>query len=219
MIGELKDEYGVTHRNIRDIVKVPVTGRTIQYETAFTILPGRYVLKVLARNATTGRIGTFQTSFTVPNLARERERLPISSVVLTNQRVDAGSALFTVKQKISAETANPLVAGGRKLIPSVTRTFAASRPLFVFLQAYEPGATAQRPLVAYATFYRGGVKALETEPAGVEESWDAQSGAVPIRLTIPLTALTPGQYDCQVTVLDPGGGRAAFWRGSLVIVR
>src|SRR5439155_4735672 len=27
MIGELKDEFGVTHRNIRDIVKVPVTGR------------------------------------------------------------------------------------------------------------------------------------------------------------------------------------------------
>jgi hypothetical protein len=27
----------------------------------------------------------------------------------------------------------------------------------------------------------------------------------------------PGPYDCQVTVLDPAAGRAAFWRAAIVI--
>ena len=43
----------------------------IQYETGFTLLPDDYVIKFLARDAETGRIGTYETSFTVPNLNRE----------------------------------------------------------------------------------------------------------------------------------------------------
>ena len=76
MIGELKDEHGVTQRNVRDRIEIPSTSRGVQDETAFTVLPGRYVLKVLARNDLSGRIGTFQAAFTVPNLEREAVRLP-----------------------------------------------------------------------------------------------------------------------------------------------
>ena len=46
--------------------------RPIQYETGFTLLPGKYVIKFLARDAETGRIGTYQTSFTIPNLNARR---------------------------------------------------------------------------------------------------------------------------------------------------
>jgi len=217
MIGELKDEHGVTHRNVRDRIEIPATSGSVQYETAFTVLPGNYVLKVLARNEITGRIGTFQTAFTVPNLDREAARLPISSVVLTNQRVGASDALYTVRQKIAAEKENPLVWEGRKLIPSVTRLFSASLPLYVFLEAYERHATTMRPLVAFVAFYRDGAKILETDPAAVTGGWNATSGAVPIRLTLPRRSLPPGAYDCQVTVLDPDGGRAAFWRAPIAI--
>jgi hypothetical protein len=57
-------------------------------------------------------MGTYQTSFTVPNLNREAKRIPISSVVLGASgaaRRRAGS----VEQKISAEAVNPLVFEGR----------------------------------------------------------------------------------------------------------
>ena len=193
--------------------------RPIQYETGFTLLPGAYVIKVLARDSTTGRIGTFQTSFTIPNLEREDTRLPISSVVLTSQRVPRANALYTVKQKISSDVANPLVSDGQTLIPSVSRTFSASQPLYVFLQAYERDATAMRPLVAFVTFYRDGAKVLETDPLALDTGWDAKSKAVPIRITMRLDQLTPGAYDCQVTVLDPSGERAAFWRAPIRIIR
>ena len=108
---------------------------------------------------------------------------------------------------------------GRKLLPAVTRTFHAGQPLYVFLQAYEHGVTSMRPLVAFVSFYRDGAKALETEPLGVSDGWDPASRTVPIRLTVSLATLQPGPYDCQVTVLDPAGNRAAFWRAPIVVTR
>lgn len=223
MIGEIKDDHGVTYRNVRDLVRVPVdrnapspASRLIQYETGFTVLPGSYVIKLLARNDDTGRMGTFQASFTVPNLERESTTVRLSSVVLTNQRSTAGDALYTVKSKVAAEVANPLVDDGQKLIPGVGRRFLASRPLYVFLQAYERDADVPRPLVAYVTFYRDGTKVYETPPLG-SDKWDPKTKALPIRFTIAPGTVAPGSYDCQVTVLDSASGRAAFWRAPIVI--
>ena len=172
------------------------------------------MIKFLARDAETGRIGTYQAAFTVPNLNREEKRLPISSVVLSSQRVPLGDALYSVQQKIAAEAVNPLVYDGQKLIPSVTRVFSKSRDLYVFLQAYERGATTTQPLVAFVTFYRGDVKAFETAPLAVTDGLDAKSKAVPLRFSLPLESVAPGRYDCQVTVLDPDGQKAAFWRAA-----
>ena len=227
MIGEVKDEYGVTIRNAKDRLAftldpakaAQVARRPIQYETGFTLLPGKYAIKILARDTTTGRIGTFLQSFTVPNLEREHVRLPISSVVLATQRATRGDALFNVKEKIASDVGNPLVHDGRKLIPSVTRTFSAGRPLFVFLESYERDAAVMRPLVAFVSFYRDGATAFETGPLGISEGLDPKSKAVPIRFTIVPGHLPPGSYDCQVTVLDPSAGRAAFWRTRVTLVR
>ena len=140
----------------------------IQYDTGFTLLPGKYMIKFLARDAETGRIGTYQTSFAIPNLNKEEKRVPISSVVLSSQRVDLRDAhLQASRQRIDAEAANPLVLDGQKLIPSVTRVFSKSRDMYVFLQAYEHGAASTQPLVAFVSFYRGQTKAFETPPMEV----------------------------------------------------
>jgi VWFA-related protein len=227
VVAEIKDSYGVTIRNLKDrlVFKLDATAATdiarrpIQYETGFTLLPGDYAIKVLAREAAGGRIGTFQTTFTVPNLERETARLPISTVVLGTQRIARTAALFNVREKIASDVGNPLVFEGEKLVPAVGRTFRAAQPLYLVVEAYERGARDLRPLVAFAAFYRDGVKALETEPVGVDESWDAASGTVPIRLTLSLVSLPPGAYECQVTVLDPAGGRAAFWRAPMTVTR
>jgi hypothetical protein len=76
---------------------------------------------------------------------------------------------------------NPLIIGNEKLLPSVTRVFSASRDMYIYLQAYERGATATKPLVAFATFYKDGVKAFETQPVGVTEGMYGR-GAHGIRL-------------------------------------
>jgi VWFA-related protein len=225
-IGEVKDEYGVTYSNLRDKIDIKLDEGTaaelsagvIQYEHGFTLLPGKYVIKFLTRDAVTGRIGTYQTTFAVPNLDRVADRLPISSVVLSSQRVPLSDALFTVEQKIASDTAHPLIHQGQKLLPSVTRVFSRSREMYVYLQAYEQGATTTQPLVAFVTFYRGEEKAFETTPVAVTEGLQPRSKAVPLRFSVPLEGFPPGRYDVQVTVLEPNGQKAAFWRAPIAVV-
>src|SRR5262249_7675110 len=150
-IGEIKDDYGVTVQNVRDKLDVKLSDQTaaelakrpVQYETGFTLLPGKYVIKVLARDAETGRIGTYQANFQIPNLNRELTRVATSSVVLGSQRVPVGNAIYTVKKDV--ENVNPLVYDGQKLLPSVTRVFSRTRDLFVFLQAYERSEAGSEP--------------------------------------------------------------------------
>ena len=227
-IGEVKDDYGSTISNVRDKVNIKLSDATaaelakrpIEYDTGFTLLPGKYTIKFLARDDETGRIGTYQTSFVVPNLNKEEKRIPISSVVLSSQRVDFKDALYNaVKDKAQKEEpSNPLVEDGQKLIPSVTRVFSKSREMFVYLQAYEPGVDTTRPLIAFVSFYRVQDKAWETPPVKVSESLGNRLKTMPIKFSIPLDGLSVGKYDCQISVLDSTGQKAAFWRAPVAVV-
>ncbi len=224
-IGEIKDEYGATVQNIRDKVdkKLPEgTAATwskspIEYDTGYTLLPGTYTIKVLAREDDTGRIGTYMNKFVIPNLLKEEKRVPISSVVLSSQRVDMRDAVFTAS-KDKAQLVNPLVQDGMKLVPSVTRVFSKGKDMFVYLQAYERNATTTTPLVAFVTFYRGQTKAFETTPLPVTDGLDPKSKAVPMRFALSLDKLHPGKYDCQVSVVDPTTQKATFWQAPIMIV-
>jgi VWFA-related protein len=226
-IGEVKDDYGSTIQNVRDRVDVKLSGETaarlakqpIEYATSFTLLPGKYKIKLLARDAETGRIGTYETTFVIPNLNKEVQRIPVSSVVLSSQRVDLKEAIYNaVKSKEQAETTNPLVQEGEKLIPSVTRVFSKSRQMYIYLQAYEPAATTTQPLVAFVAFYRGQAKVFETQPRSVSDAMSNRLKTMPLRFDLTLDQLSPGAYNCQVTVLDPTGQKAAFWQAPIVVV-
>ncbi len=97
------------------------------YDTGFTLLPGKYTIKFLARDDETGRIGTFQASFVIPNLNKEVKRVATSSVVLSGQRNDLKDVISNAgnaKDNAKEAAVNPLVVNGQKLIPSVTRSSA-----------------------------------------------------------------------------------------------
>src|SRR6267142_981418 len=226
-IGEVKDEYGTTIQNLRDKVDIKLSGETaselsrrpIEYDTSFTLLPGKYVIKFLARDAETGRMGTYQTPFVIPNLMKEEKRIPISSVVLSSQRVDMRDALYNAgKDKGAGQAASPLVVEGQKLIPIVTRVFSRSRDMYIYFQAYERNATSTQPLVAFVTFYQGQTKAFETPPLAVVDGLDPKSKAVPLKFSLALGKLPAGEYNCQVTVLDPTGQKVAFWQAPVMLV-
>jgi len=114
---------------------------------------------------------------------------------------------------------NPLVHDGQKLLPSVTRVFSKSRDLYVYLEAYQRGTAAMRPMVAVLSLYRGDEKTFETAPLPVVGGMHPKSKAVPLRFSVPLASIEPGRYECQVTVLDPETGKAAFWRQPLAVVQ
>ena len=121
-IGEIKDDYGTTMQNVRDKVDIKLSGETaaelakrpIEYDTGFTLLPGKYTIKLLARDDETGRIGTYQTKFAIPNLNKEEKRIPISSVVLSSQRDAIEDAMYNAgKGAGAAQATDPLVEDGR----------------------------------------------------------------------------------------------------------
>ena len=227
-ITEVKDDpYGITQSNIRDKLEKSIADSTAQqlasqpihFETGLTLLPGKYVLKFLVRDAETGRVGTFIKPFVIPNLNNEKQMLPISTVVLGSQRVQMGTELASVSKAAAAAVANPLVFENERLLPSVTKVFRTSQEMYVYLQAYERGATETQPLVAYVSFFQGDVKVFETQPLPVVDGLNVRSKAVPIRLTVPLDKVPPGRYDCQVVVIEPTGQKVAFWQAPIAVVQ
>ena len=232
-VGEIKDMVGgMTVTNVRDNVNIKLSDATaaelahrpIEYDTGFTLLPGRYMIKFLARDDETGRIGTYQTTFVVPNLNKEVKRVPISSVVLSSQRVEQKQAIYDAakaKERDKEEALNPLVQSGSKLIPSVTRVFSSSRSIHVYLQAYKPpmaGAPASTdPLVAFVSLYSADAEVLKTPPIAVRPASETRLGVVPLSFDLGINRLAPGEYQCQVTVLDPVTSKATFWRAPIAI--
>jgi hypothetical protein len=225
-IGEIRDDYGTVYTNMRDKVSFKLKGETaealarsqIQLDCGFTLIPGKYIIKMLARNAETGRIGTYLAAFTIPNLMKERKSLPISSIVLSSQRIDMRQALYTAG-KDKEQAANPLVSDGLKLVPSVNRVFDIERDMHIYLQAYENSAASTEPLIVFVSFFRGQTKAFETPALAVVEGLNPNSKAVPMRFSVCLDKLQPGEYSCQVTVLDPTNGKAAFWQAPIMLIQ
>jgi hypothetical protein len=246
-VGEIKDLVGgTTVSNVRDNVNIKLSDATaaelahrpIEYDAGFTLLPGKYSIKFLARDDETGRIGTFQTTFVIPNLNKEVKRIPISAVVLSSQRVDLRDAVYDAakaKERAKEEAANPLVEDGKKLIPSVTRVFSTGHRIYVYFQAYKPAqpneqspanaqaANAQAqpnapPLFAFVSLYQGGKKLFETPPESVVPSAASRLGTVGLSFDLGVDNLPRGSYDCQVTVVDPATEKAAFWRASISLV-
>ena len=122
------------------------------------------------------------------------------------------------KERAKEEAANPLVLNGQKLIPSVTRVFSKSRDLYVYLQAYQQGVTSAQPLIAFVSFYQGKTKVFETASMEVASGMSNSLKTMPLRFSIGLNPLPPGDYDCQVTVLDPTGQKSAFWQAPITLV-
>jgi VWFA-related protein len=226
-IGVVKDSAGKTVQNVRDYIpfklKEDVANQLakhpIVYPTGFTLAPGTYTLRLVARENTTGRIGTFDKKLVIPDLTAETARLPISSVILSSQRMDVGAAVFSAQKDKKIEAANPLIEGGKELIPSVTNVFSKTSEMYVYLQAYEPAAESTQSRVATVTFYRGRIKAFQTAPLEVTEGLDAKSKALALKFSLPLAQMAPGRYTCQVNVISPDAQKWAIWRAPVMLVQ
>ncbi len=68
----------------------------------------------------------------------------------------------------------------------------------------------------YVTFFQGSAKVMETPPVEITEGWDPKSHMLPLQLAFPLGKLPPGEYDCEVTVLDVSTQKAAFWQAPVM---
>ena len=225
-IGQIYNSKNAIVEKLRDFVPIKVDDETaaqiarrpIVYDAGFTLPPGGYTIKVLARENSSGKMGTYEGKFVVPNLnAASSGALRVSSVVWSNQRQNVKNVVGGVTYDKRGLNSDPLIQDGQKLIPNITKVFRTDQNLYVYMEVYDP---APDPSVAAAlTFYRGRVKAYTSAPVRLKQTMSDRPGVMPIRFQIPLSALAPGKYTCQVNIIDEKAARFAFPRTEMVVVK
>jgi VWFA-related protein len=192
--------------------------RTLLYQGGVILAPGSYLLKFVARENETGRIGTFQEPLEIP--APASGRLGLSSVLLSSQLVpvEKTSEVKTEGMAIGGKLAHsPLEVSGERIVPSVTNVFTREQTLYVFFQAYLPAKADQEALRAGLIFFRNGVS-VNRSPLVGPAAYDAATHTASFRIQLPLDRLDLGRYTLQAVTIVAGTPYAAFSRAFLALV-
>jgi VWFA-related protein len=224
VLGIVTDSEKRPVGQIRDTVKLSVNSsqlvqrKNVQYNSAFVLPPGQYHLKFVVRENQSGRLGSFETDITVPDL--KTAPVKMSSIVLASQ----------LQTNAKRKTENPLVRDGSEVVPNVTHVFSAGQHLYFYYEVYDPAhATANanaeanssgNPAIRVLTnvaFFRGKTKAYETPLVDSEQLSAPDRKAAIFQLDVPLTQLKPGFYTCQVNVIDDVAGQFRFPRLAVLV--
>jgi VWFA-related protein len=212
VMGSVRDEQGRYIGRIRDTVQLPgvedLAQKQMQYQTGFTLPPGRFWVKIVARENVKGTIGTFEAPIIVPDLASAP--MKVSSVVLGTQ-IRRGPP--------RARTDNPLIRDGVELIPSLTHVVGRDQRLYFYYEVYEPAVDAQGApsLKTSLAFYRGRVKVFETPVVSQTTMASGSRRTAVFQFDVPASGLPPGLYTCQVNIIDEHAGRFVFPRLAIYV--
>ncbi|SNT07448.1 VWFA-related domain-containing protein [Granulicella rosea] len=219
ILGQVKNAQGIAVGNIRDTVKLNLDPtlnakqKNIQYSTGFTLAPGHYHLKFVVRENQTGQMGSFETDLNVPDLKKAAPKM--SSIVLASQRIPNN-------QKVPKGSAvSPLVREGMELIPNIPHVFRQDQHLYFLYEVYDPAqqksAGKSIRLLTSIEFMTGGSKVFETPLIEATSLNTPDRDAVTFQFDVPLGALKPGNYICQVNMIDDAGGSFSFPRMALIV--
>jgi VWFA-related protein len=253
VIGEVLANGKLPVGHQRDTVKLAldsaqqVRRKNVQYNTGFVLAPGEYHLKFIVRENQTGRMGSFETDVTIPDLRKAPLRM--SSVVLANQRVPATGA--STKKGL-----HPLVQNQHELVPNITHVFTQDQHLYLQYEVYDAARQRKGGTVAASNnaaldallgdagatgngganatpqpkpakdavhvltnieFLQGNAKVYESKQIVANELTAPDRKAVIFQIDLPLQSLKPGFYTCQVNVVDDNAGNFAFPRWPILV--
>jgi len=227
-IGQVRDSAGKLVGGVRDEITVNLTEenaaqlarRHLQYDTGLTLPSGTYSLIFLAREDQTGKMGTFETKFTIPDL-NSGKALRVSSVIVSSQKEAMSAAVGAAEKNAKLIKEHPLIQDGQKLVPSITRVFRKDQTLYVYFEIYDPSLDPDQKtpsLTADLQLMQGARKAFTSQPVRLNKLATSRPGVAPFSFQIPLASLQPGEYISQVEVIDELGRKFAFPRSSLVLL-
>ncbi|MEQ1884436.1 MAG: VWA domain-containing protein [Bryobacteraceae bacterium] len=227
-IGQVRDANGRLVGGVRDRISINLTNadaekldqRPLQYDTGLTLNPGAYNLVFLAREDQTGKMGTFETRFEIPDLNANKS-LRLSSVILSSQKEAVTAAVGAADNNKKLLANHPLVQSGQKIVPSITRVFRKDQTLHVYFEVYDPGTDTENKtpnLFATVELLQGARKAFTSAPVRVNQMLTSRPGVAAFQFDVPMSRLNPGEYISQVNVVDPLGQKFAFPRNTLVVL-
>jgi VWFA-related protein len=229
-VGQLRDTVKLAVETAQQVRR-----KNVQYNTGFVLAPGSYHLKFVIRENQTGRMGSYETDVQIPDL--RKTPLKMSSVVLSSLRAPATGKKNGV---------NPLVRDQMELVPNITHVFAPDQHLYLQYEVYDaakgknpapvaaqnhngglngtaqdaPPAKPPKDSIRVFTsieFLQGATKIYESKPVVANEVTAPDRKAVIFQMDLPLQALKPGLYICQVNVIDDVAGSFSFPRFPLLI--
>jgi VWFA-related protein len=230
-LGQVQDERKATVGNVRDFIKIQLDQdkavalgkKSFQYDAGFTLEPGKYHMKFVVRENITGKMGTFETKFIVPDLSADTSGLKLSTVIWSSQREKVTAAVGSAEKMTKKDMgANPLIVGDEKVIPNITKVFRRSQNLYVNFDVYDArpdpaNVNARRVKVSMSFFNTKGARAFEVGPLDETQVAATRPEAVPVQFQVPLKDFVPGRYQCQINVVDEVGRKFAFPRTPLVV--
>jgi VWFA-related protein len=219
IIGTVIDEVKRPIGRARETVKLNLDSslharqKNVQYTTSFNLPPGKYRLKFVVRENQTGRMGSFEAEITLPEM--KKAPLKISSIVLASLRQPS-------RQQ------SPLVRGGQEYVPNISHVFRQDQHLYLLYEIYSParqkpaadaprGAKPGINLLSSLELIQGAAKVYETPLVRATAVNVEGRDAVAIELDVPLAGLKPGQYLCQLNVIDDAAGSFAFPRFAVLV--
>jgi VWFA-related protein len=219
VIGEVIDEVKRPIGSARETVKLNLDPslqarqKNIEYTTSFNLPPGKYHLKFVVRENQTGRMGSFETDITLPDM--KKQPLKMSSIVLASARQPS-------------KKESPLVREGEEYVPNISHVFRQDQHLYLLYEVYgasreklaedQPkGTKAGINLLSSLELIQGSTKVYET-PVVQAKTVNVQGrDAVAVELDVPLAGLKPGSYVCQLNVVDDAAGSFAFPRFAVLV--
>ena len=188
--------------------------KNIQYTTSFNLPPGKYQLKFVVRENQTGRMGSFIADVTLPDL--KKAPLKMSSIVLASQR-DAeqeGRIRWCATARSTCPTSATSSARTSTSICSTRSTIRhAKRRRRTRRRRPSPGIN----LLSSLELIQGSTKVYETPMVQAKAINVDGRDAVAVELDVPLSGLKPGQYICQLNVIDDAAGSFAFPRFAVLV--
>jgi VWFA-related protein len=211
--AQVRDEQGRTIAQPKATLEIPsdgqetLAGKQVLYQTGVLLPPGRFSVKVVARENTGGAVGSFEAPIIIPNMNNNTE-MKVSSVVLSTQ----------VQKAPEGKTDNPLVRDGVQLVPNLTRAVARNQNMYFYYEVYDPALIEQAPQVRTSmAFYRGKVKVFETPMVERTMIDEPTRKAIVFQFEVPANSFKPGVYECQINVIDTVAQHVQFPRLSFIV--
>lgn len=232
-VGQIQDETRTVVGNVIDNIRVKLdqegaaktAHKSFQYDAGFMLAPGKYRMKFLVRENVSGKMGTFDTRFVVPDLSADTSGLKLSTVIWSSQRETLKAAVGAAGKLSKKEVAaNPLIVDDVKVVPNITRVFRRRQNLLVNFDVYDArpdpaDAKARKVKVSMSLFNEKGAKAFEVGPIDASQLADTRPDTVPVQFQVPLKGLAPGRYVAQINVVDEVGRKFAFPRSPLIVTQ